>query len=117
MTDPVKLNYVEFPTADLTATKAFFASAFGWQFQDYGAEYTAFTGQGLDGGFYKSATRPSNDGALLVFYSSKLEHTLEKVKAAGGKIVRPIFAFPGGRRFHFEEPGGNELAVWSGIEP
>jgi predicted enzyme related to lactoylglutathione lyase len=112
-----KLNYVEYPAADLPATKAFFEAAFGWTFVDYGPEYTAFAGQGLDGGFFKAdkASRTANGAALLVFYSLDLEATLHKVKKAGGTIAQPIFDFPGGRRFHFTEPSGNEFAVWSDV--
>jgi uncharacterized protein len=110
-----KLNYVEFPSCNLRATKTFFEQAFGWNFVDYGPDYTAFAGQGLDGGFFKAgaAASTANGAALLVFYSNELESTLDKVMKAGGKISKPIFDFPGGRRFHFTEPGGNELAVWS----
>jgi len=110
-----KLNYVELPAADLRATKAFFAEAFGWSFVDYGPDYTAFAGQGLDGGFFKSSLRSTTatGAALLVFYSNDIERTLAKVTTAGGKIVKPVFSFPGGRRFHFTEPSGNEFAVWS----
>lgn len=115
MNEHEKLNYVEFPARDLTATKAFFEAAFRWSFVDYGPDYTAFSGQGLDGGFYRanmhSAT--AEGAALLVFYSEDLEATLDKVSAAGGGISKPIFDFPGGRRFHFTEPSGNEFAVWS----
>ena len=110
-----KMNYVEFPAKDLAATKAFFQSVFGWSFVDYGPEYTAFSDQGLDGGFFKSAlaSSPQKGAALIVFYSNHLEATLAKVEKAGGSIVKPIFSFPGGRRFHFTEPSGNEFAVWS----
>lgn len=110
-----KLNYVEYPARDLGATKHFFQEAFGWVFEDYGPNYAAFSGQGLDGGFFKSdlAARASLGSPLLIFYSTHLEDTLAKVVAAGGEIVKPIFSFPGGRRFHFTEPSGNELAVWS----
>lgn len=109
------LNYVEFAACDLAATKSFFSKAFGWTFVDYGPDYTAFVGQGLDGGFFKANQYSSSEkgGALLVFYSLDLEATLNKVCQAGGRIVKPIFAFPGGRRFHFSEPSGNEFAVWS----
>lgn len=109
-----KINYVEFPACDLPATKAFFEKAFGWSFVDYGPDYAAFSDQGLDGGFFKSDQKSSTDNgaALIVFYSANLEETLASVMDAGGTIVRPIFAFPGGRRFHFTEPSGNELAVW-----
>jgi len=109
------INYVEFPSRDVEATKRFFQAAFGWVFVDYGPDYAAFSGQGLDGGFFKSelAARTSDGSALIVFYSADLESTLGKVVAAGGEIVKPIFSFPGGRRFHFTEPSGNEFAVWS----
>lgn len=109
-----KMDYVEYPARDLTATKAFFQAAFGWSFTDYGPEYTAFSGVGLDGGFYASdlVARTAGGSALIVFYSETLEDTLAKVTAAGGVIVRPIYPFPGGRRFHFIEPSGNEFAVW-----
>ena len=110
-----KINYVEFPAKDLAGTKTFFQSVFGWSFVDYGPEYTAFENQGLDGGFFQSdlASSPQNGSALIVFYSNQLEATLAKVEKAGGSIVRPIYSFPGGRRFHFTEPSGNEFAVWS----
>jgi predicted enzyme related to lactoylglutathione lyase len=114
MPSHAKLDYVEFPASDLSATKAFFQAAFGWQFVDYGPDYAAFSGQGLDGGFFRSdlASTTERGGALLVIYSEDLERTLAEVEAAGGRVVRPIFDFPGGRRFHFLEPSGNELAVW-----
>lgn len=110
-----KINYVEYPARDLGATKRFFQEAFGWVFEDYGPDYVAFSDQGLDGGFFKSelAARTSEGSALVILYSNHLEDTLAKVVAAGGEVVKPIFSFPGGRRFHFTEPSGNELAVWS----
>ena len=110
-----KINYVEFPAHDLERTKAFFEAAFGWSFVDYGPDYSAFSDQGLDGGFYKSDSQGTTDrgSALIVFFSDSLEETLAKVERAGGRIVKPIFPFPGGRRFHFLEPSGNEFAVWS----
>ncbi len=115
MNEHEKLNYVEFPSVDLRATKNFFEKVFGWSFVDYGPEYTAFSGQGLDGGFFKAdqCSSTTHGAALLVFYSKDLEKTLEKVFDAGGAIVKQIFSFPGGRRFHFTEPSGNEFAVWS----
>jgi len=110
-----KINYIEFPSKDIEATKSFFASAFGWSFTDYGPEYTAFSNAGIDGGFYKSAFNCSTDNgsALIVFYSSTLEATQAKIEKAGGAIIKPVFSFPGGRRFHFTDPNGNEYAVWS----
>lgn len=112
-----KINYVEFPAADLEATKAFFTAAFGWSFTDYGPDYTAFENQGLDGGFFASELKASTKtgSALVVFLSEDLERTLQKVEEAGGVIIEPIFSFPGGRRFHFTEPSGNEFAVWEEV--
>ena len=109
-----KVNYIEFTASDMAATKAFFAAVFEWEYEDYGPEYTAFSNAGIDGGFYKSAlTSNSDNGSLLVvFYSDALEQTLAKVEQAGGGITKPIFSFPGGRRFHFTDPSGNEFAVW-----
>lgn len=110
-----KINYVELPANDMEETKRFFGEAFGWKFTDYGPEYIAFSNEGLDGGFYRSekSSSTSNGAALIVFYSEDLESTLAKVEAAGGEVVRSIFDFPGGRRFHFSDPNGNEFAVWS----
>lgn len=110
-----KLNYIEYPSKNIPATKQFFEAAFGWNFVDYGPDYAVFANQGLDGGFYKSELTSHSDkgAALLIFYSQALESTEQKVKEAGGIISKEIFSFPGGRRFHFIEPSGNEFAVWS----
>jgi uncharacterized protein len=110
-----KINYVEFPSTNIAVCKAFFTQAFGWSFVDYGPEYTAFSDKGLDGGFYASklSARTDQGSALIVLYSDDLQQTLEQVEQAGGSIIKPIFDFPGGRRFHFLEPSGNEFAVWS----
>lgn len=115
MSEHGKLSYVEFPANDIEATKAFFVAVFDWSFTDYGPEYTSFSDQGLKGGFYQSDLKSltENGGALLVFYSKNLEQTLNAVTHSGGTVVKPIFNFPGGRRFHFTEPSGNEFAVWS----
>ncbi len=115
MPEHEKINYVEFPSTDLNITKRFFTDAFGWEFQDFGPEYAAFSNQGLDGGFFKSdqSSTTANGSALIVLYSTDLENTLAKIERSGGAILKPIFSFPGGRRFHFEEPSGNEFAVWS----
>jgi len=117
MSNHEKINYVELPAKDIAATKAFFHSAFGWDFVDYGPDYTAFSNEGLNGGFYQSdlSTSTENGSALIVFYSKNLEDTQLKIKNAGGSIIKPIFNFPGGRRFHFGDPNGNEYAVWSDI--
>ena len=113
-----KINYVEFPARDIEATKAFFITALGWSFEDFGPDYTAFSNEGLDGGFYKSdlTAITENGSALIVFYSKELEKTQSKIGAADGQIKKEIFSFPGGRRFHFTDPSGNEYAVWSDVE-
>lgn len=118
MNEHEKINYVEFPSSDLEATKHFYTKVFGWSFQDFGPDYTAIQEAGLDGGFFKADLRSStqNGSALIVLYSASLERTQAKVESAGGKIIKPIFSFPGGRRFHFEDPTGNELAVWSDVK-
>lgn len=115
MNNHEKLNYVEFPACDLNASKQFFNAVFDWEFIDYGPGYTAFSGQGLDGGFFQSdqASHTDSGAALLVFYSNNIGQTLAKVHEHGGQINRQIFEFPGGCRFHFVEPSGNEFAVWS----
>ena len=112
-----KINYVEFPARDIEATKTFFTTVFGWGFTDYGPEYASFKDQGINGGFYKSDSTSSTGtgGALIVLYSDTLEDVQKRVEQAGGSILKPIFSFPGGRRFHFAEPSGNELAVWSDV--
>lgn len=114
MPEHEKINYVEFPARDIEQTKAFFAAAFGWSFVDYGPDYASFSDQGLDGGFFRSDLSATTErgSALIVFYSDSLEATEANVEVAGGRIVKPIFDFPGGRRFHFVEPSGNEFAVW-----
>ena len=117
MNEHEKLSYVEFPAKDIQATKQFFTEAFSWSFEDYGPEYTAFSNQGLDGGFFRSnlESNTTNGAALLVFYSKDIEATQSKIEQAGGVVVKPSFSFPGGRRFHFVEPSGNEFAVWSDV--
>jgi len=117
MNEHEKINYVEFPAKDISATKDFFIQAFGWSFEDFGPEYAAFSNEGLDGGFFKAdmASSTSNGAALVVFFSQDLEVTQDKVEESGGIVVKPIFTFPGGRRFHFTEPSGNEFAVWASL--
>lgn len=113
-----KINYIEFAAHDLDRTKNFFQKVFGWDFTDYGPDYTAFESRGIDCGIFRSdlASKTENGAALVVFYSENLEETEKHIKRAGGTITREIFSFPGGRRFHFYEPSGNEIAVWSDIE-
>ncbi len=109
-----KISYIEFAASDLQATKEFFNKVFGWEFNDYGPDYTAYEGRGIDCGFYQSPLSSSteNGAALPVFFSENLEESERRIIKAGGTIVRDIFPFPGGRRFEFTEPSGNQLAVW-----
>jgi len=115
MSTDQKIDYIELPAGSLDAAQAFFEKAFGWSFTDYGPDYRAFSDGKIDGGFYKSGLRSTteNGAALVVLYAQDLEKTRETVIAAGGTVVKEIFPFPGGRRFHFTDPNGNELAVWS----
>lgn len=106
------IQYVELYAADLEKVKSFYSTVFGWTFTDYGDGYTAFDNSGLEGGFEKvESVTPG--GPLVVLYHADLELARENVVTGGGAIVREIFSFPGGRRFHFTDPSGNELAVWS----
>ena len=111
MREDGKVDYVEFPGGDLAATRAFYGAAFGWTFTDYGPTYIAFN-EGLDGGFHTDEAEAVQQ-TLAILYANDLEAMAAKVTAAGGLITKPIFSFPGGRRFHFKDPAGNELAVWS----
>lgn len=110
-----KINYLEIPVSNLAASKAFFKDVFDWEFTDYGPEYSAFANAGIDGGFFISEhTMQTNIGsALIVIYSNNLENTQDKITDAGGTISKDTFDFPGGSRFHFNDPSGNEFAVWS----
>jgi len=110
-----KINYIEIPSKNIEVSKKFFTEVFGWKFVDYGPDYCSFGNEGIDGGFYRADLTVSTDtgSALVVLYSSELEATQSKIEESGGKIKRPIFDFPGGRRFHFTDPNGNEYAVWS----
>jgi uncharacterized protein len=112
------INYIEIPTKNIETTKSFFIKVFGLKFSDFGPEYTAFSDAGIKGGFYKADVSAStkNGSVLVVFYSNNLEETQTQIKDAGGSIVKPTFAFPGGRRFHFCDPNENEYAVWSDID-
>lgn len=106
------INYVEFGVADMARTKAFYASAFGWTFTDYGPDYCEFSDGQMQGGF--DASVPPRPGLpLIVLYGDDLEELQKAVTRAGGSICKPIFDFPGGKRFHFIDPNGYELGVWS----
>ena len=111
------INYLEYPAKDIEKTKQFFAVVFNWHFTDYGPEYTAFAKAdvGIDGGFYLSdkTSNTEKGSCLTVFYSADLTSTEAKIVEHGGKVIVPTFEFPGGKRFHFTDPNGNEFAVWS----
>lgn len=111
------INYIELPASDFVAIKRFFSAVFSWTFTDYGEEYCAFSTPTMEGGFYQSDLKSSaaSGSALIVFYSENLEATAIKILKEGGEIVTPAFDFPGGRRFHFADPHGNEFAVWSDV--
>jgi uncharacterized protein len=106
-----RIDYVEFPATDIAKTKQFYIDVFGWKFTDYGPGYTSFEDGRIAGGFTKDGAVVKG-GVLVVLYATNLEAMEARVRKAGGKIVKPIFSFPGGRRFHFTDPSGNELAVW-----
>lgn len=108
-----RIDYVEFNVADIARSKGFYAAAFGWSFTDYGPAYCEFNDGRLKGGLTTTAPVRAVGGPLVILYANNLEDTAKRVEKAGGKIVKPIFDFPGGRRFHFSDPDGYELAVWS----
>ncbi len=108
-----RIDYVEFNVADIGAAKAFYGSAFGWRFTDYGDNYCEFDDGRLKGGFTNLAPVRSSGGPLVILYAEKLEAVQTSVEKAGGRITKPITPFPGGRRFHFQDRDGYELAVWS----
>jgi uncharacterized protein len=107
-----KIDYIELIVSDIAQSKAFYGTAFGWTFTDYGPAYCEFSDGRLTGGFATDGEiKPG--GPLVILYAENLEAMLERVEKAGAKILKPIFPFPGGRRFHFADPDGYELAVWS----
>lgn len=110
-----KIDYVEFQSRDLEKTRSFFQDLFGWKFTDYGSDYISFDDGRIAGGFARSNKQSTieSGGILVVFYHSELERVRQRVIDLGGKITTDIFSFPGGRRFHFTEPSGNECAIWS----
>jgi predicted enzyme related to lactoylglutathione lyase len=107
-----RIDYIEMASTDIAETKRFYRDVFGWKFTDYGPEYTSFEDGRLSGGFYKADTTRAGT-VLVVLFALDLVAMEERVRAAGGGIVKPAFSFPGGHRFHFSDPSGNELAVWS----
>ena len=111
------INYIEFAATDIPRAKNFYSTVFGWTFDDYGPDYVSFhaSAAGIDGGFYKAGPHdpPPQIAPLIVLYSKNLGETAKAITAAGGSVVVPTFAFPGGHRFHFADGVGNVLAVWS----
>jgi predicted enzyme related to lactoylglutathione lyase len=107
------IDYIEFTVLDIATSKTFYAAAFGWTFTDYGPEYAGIQGPDAEVGGLRQDVEVRTGGPLVVLYSTDLAASLEAVRAAGGKVVKDPFEFPGGRRFHFLDPSGNELAVWS----
>jgi hypothetical protein len=118
MNNHKKINYLEFPATDIEATKTFFTDVFAWSFVDYGPDYVAFSDAGIEGGFAKSdiAATTANGSVLVVLYSKQLKQTQSDIETAGGLIIKPIYSFPGGYRFHFTDPNGNEFSVWSELD-
>lgn len=110
------INYVELTVTDLDAAKAFSSSAFGWSFNDYGPEYAgivAADGEGEAGGLALASEPRPTGGPLVILYSEDLDATEQAITAAGGRVVEGPYEFPGGRRLHFTDSSGNELAVWA----
>lgn len=105
-----QVDYIEFAATDIAATKQFYSRVFGWKFTDYGPDYTSFEDGRIAGGFVKGNVSPP--GTLVVIHVDDLAAAESRVKDAGGKITKEIFSFPGGSRFHFSDPNGNQLAVW-----
>lgn len=108
-----RVDYVEFFASDLGAVKSFYGGAFGWKFTDWGPDYTSFEDGRLNGGFRSGEAHTAEGVPLVIIYAVNLEAALAAVREHGGEIVLEIFEFPGGRRFHFADPAGNHLAVWS----
>ncbi len=106
------INYIEFNVADITRAKEFYGAAFGWTFTDFGPDYCEFSDGHMTGGFDGSGP-VTPGGPLVVLYGDDLDDIIAGIEAAGGTIVKPVFEFPGGRRFHFTDPEGYELAVWT----
>lgn len=106
-----QIQYIEFVSKDINLAKSFYTNCFGWKFTDYGEDYTAFSGDYVDGGF--TFGQPINGTILVILYSKDIEATKNKVISAGGTIIKDIFSFPGGKRFQFKDLDGYELAVWT----
>lgn len=111
-----RIDNIEFNVADIARSKRFYGEVFGWRFTDYGPAYTEFDDGRLKGGFVADAPVHAQRGPLVILYCADLADAQQRVTAAGGEVVQPVFAFPGGRRFHFRDLDGYELAVWSDVD-
>ena len=111
----LRVDYIEFATRNLAAAKKFYAAAFDWKFTDYGPDYAEFRDGRSVGGFHETVDAPKHTNPLIVIFATNLEAAESRITQAGGKIVKPTFEFPGGRRFHFADPTGLELSVWSNV--
>jgi predicted enzyme related to lactoylglutathione lyase len=109
------VDFFEIPVIEMAGAKAFYAAAFGWSFKDWGDDYADIQGAGLPGGLRLVKTAPVAGGPLVIIYSDDLAQSERAVTAAGATIVAR-HEFPGGRRFHFVDPGGCELAVWTKVD-
>jgi hypothetical protein len=107
-----RIDYIEFPVPDVSAAKNFYSFVFGWEFTDYGPDYTSFSDGRLAGGF-ATASKVIPGGPLLVLYALDLNRLQDSIVSHGGTVTREPYDFPGGRRFHFRDPFGYELAVWT----
>lgn len=108
----LRIDNIEFNVTDIARSRAFYGAAFGWSFKEFGPDYCEFSDGQLKGGLAK-ADAANLGGPLVILYAENLEETQRRLEQAGGRIVKPNFTFPGGRRFHFLDPDGYELAVWS----
>ncbi|MEU1247193.1 VOC family protein [Micromonospora arida] len=111
------IDYVELTVTDLAVAKRFYADAFGWQFNDYGPEYAGIRSPHGDAAPEVGGLRLDGEvragGPLVLLYSTDLDRSVQAVKEAGGQVVNGPYEFPGGRRFHFTDPSGNELGAWA----
>ena len=108
-----RIDYIELAVGDIARSKAFYGKAFGWSFTDYGPDYCEFADGRLKGGFTTLGQARPGGGPLVILYADDIAQAQARLEQAGARIVKPIYGFPGGRRFHFEDPDGYELAVWS----
>ncbi|MGB5344749.1 MAG: VOC family protein [Woeseia sp.] len=111
-----RIDYIEIPVSDPASAREFFTALFGWEFQEWGPDYLSFSDGRLDGGLCRAATPAPATGVLLIFYSEDLERDVDRITELGGKISRQTYDFPGGRRFHFTDPVGNEYAMWTAAD-